>query len=165
MISPLRKRFDMSVKHRACAAAAHGMPRAMHIEPLGSGFLAAADLVPHSRIENLGATAGDRTESHFTKNFQRVAKRHLENSLGQMACFDGGECLYMQVRIERPQSSEEVEIPLFFQTGMQSTDHVHFGDAQWKGITDRLDNFVNRIFECVRIALLGAKCADLAGKE
>src|SRR4029077_11121796 len=47
MISSMSKRFDGSEKHRACAAAAHRMPGAMHVEPFGSGFLAAADLVAH----------------------------------------------------------------------------------------------------------------------
>ena len=101
MISPMRKRFDLSVKHRACAAAAHRMPGAMDVEPFGGGFLAVADLIAHDRVENLGATAGDRTKSGFAQNFQRVANRHLEDSLGQMADFDRGECLYMQLWIER----------------------------------------------------------------
>ena len=73
----------------------------MHIEPFGGGLLAAADLVPHDRIENLSATPGNRTKPGFAQNFQRVANRHLEDSLGQMADFDRGECLYMQLRIER----------------------------------------------------------------
>src|SRR5215475_4946937 len=123
MISAMSKRFDVSVKHRACTAAAHRMPSAVHVEPFGGGFLAAADLVAHDRIENLRATASDRTKARFAKNFQRIANRHLKNSLGQMAGFDGGECLYMQLRIERPQSSQEFEVPLFFQSGMQPADH------------------------------------------
>src|SRR4029077_11200022 len=101
MISPMSKRFDVSVKHRACAAAAHRMPGAMHVEPFGGGFLAAADLVAHDRIENLGATAGDRTKPGFAENFERFSNRHLKDSLGQMADFAGGECLYMQLLIER----------------------------------------------------------------
>src|SRR4029077_9979985 len=39
MISPMSKRLDVSIKHRACAAAAHRMPGAMHVQPFGSGFL------------------------------------------------------------------------------------------------------------------------------
>ena len=101
MIRPMRKRFDLSVKHRACAAAAHRMPRAMHAQPFGSGFLAAANLVADDRIENLGATSSDRTKPSFAQNFQRIANRHLEDSLGQMTDFDRGECLYMQLWIER----------------------------------------------------------------
>src|SRR5204862_1117769 len=47
VISPMSKRFDVSVEHRACAAAAHRMPGAMHVKPFGGGFLAATDLVAH----------------------------------------------------------------------------------------------------------------------
>src|SRR6185436_16880144 len=50
MLSPMSKRFDLSVKHRACAAAAHRMPRAMHVQPFGGGFLAAANLLADDRI-------------------------------------------------------------------------------------------------------------------
>src|SRR5215470_2534388 len=163
MISPMCKRFDMSIKHRARAAAAHRMPGAMHVEPLVGGFFAAADLVPHDWIKNLGATTGDRTKARFAKSFQCIANRHLENALGQMAGFDGGECLYMQLRIKRSEPSQEFEIPVLFQTGMQSADHVHFGDSKGKRIRHGLNNFVNCIFECVRVTLFGGKCAELAG--
>ena len=97
----MRKRFDLPVKHRACAAAAHRMPGAMDVEPFGGGFLAAANLVAHDGVENLGATPCDRTKPGFAQNFQRIANRHLEDSLGQMADFDRCKCLYMQLRIER----------------------------------------------------------------
>src|SRR5262249_60056579 len=99
MISPMSKRFDVTVKHGARAPAAHRMPGTMHIEPFGGGFLAAADLVAHDWIENLRATARDRTKPRFAKNFQRIANRQLENSLSQMAGFDGGECLNIQLLI------------------------------------------------------------------
>ena len=59
MISPMSESFDVSVKHRARAVAAHRMPGAMHVDPFGGGFLAAADLVAHDWIEDLGATPGD----------------------------------------------------------------------------------------------------------
>src|SRR5215471_5890341 len=109
MISPMSKRFDVSVKHRACTAAAHRMPSAVHVEPFRSGFLAAADLVAHSRIENLGAAPGDRTKPGFAQNLKCISNRHLKDSLGQMAGFDGRERLYMQVRIERPQPSQKIQ--------------------------------------------------------
>src|SRR5215211_3350679 len=100
MVSPMRKRFYLSVKHRACAAAAHRMPGAMNVQPFGGGFFAAANLIAHDWVEDFGASAGDRTKPRFAQNFQRIANRHFEDSLGQMANFDRGECLYMQLRIE-----------------------------------------------------------------
>src|SRR5215468_8455267 len=122
MISPMSKRFDVSIKHRACAAAAHRMPSAMHVKPFSGRFLSAADLVAHDRIENLGATPGDRPKPGFAQNLQRFSNRHLKDSLGQMAGFDGRECLYMQMRIERAQPSQEIEVPVFFQGGVQPAD-------------------------------------------
>ena len=45
---------------------------------------------------------------------------------------------------------------------MQSADHVHLGDAEGKRICHGLNNFVNCVFECVGVALLGGKRAELA---
>jgi hypothetical protein len=45
---------------------------------------------------------------------------------------------------------------------MQPADHVHLGNSKGKRITHRLDYFVDCIFECVRVAFLGRKCAELA---
>ncbi len=163
VISPMSKRLDVSIKHRACAAAAHRMPGAMYVKPFSGGFLAATDLVAHDRIKNLGATTGDRTEAGFAKNFQRVANRHLEDSLGQMADFDGSECLNVKLRIKRAQSFQKIEIPLFFQSRMQSADHVHLGDPERQRIRHGLNDFVNCVFECVGVPFLGGKRAELAG--
>src|ERR1044071_9032621 len=110
MISAVCERFDVAVKHRAGATAAHRMPGAMHVQPLGGRFLATADLIAHGRIENLGASTGNRTKSSVAKNLQRIAKRHFENSIGQMPGFDGGERLNMKMRIEGPYSLQQIEI-------------------------------------------------------
>src|SRR5438105_4849560 len=65
MVDALSQRFDVSVKHRTRAPAAHAVPNPMNIEPFGSGFLSAADRIAHSRLENFRATAGDRAEARF----------------------------------------------------------------------------------------------------
>ena len=59
MIDPLRGALDMSVKHRAGAAPAHLVPRAMHIQPLRRGFFSSAKSIPHPGIENFRAAARD----------------------------------------------------------------------------------------------------------
>src|SRR5215472_12251613 len=91
MIRAMSKGFDVSVKHRACAAAAHRMPGAMHVEPFAGGFLAPTDLIANDRVENLGAAPGNRTESGLAQNFQRVADRHLKDALRQVTNLDRGE--------------------------------------------------------------------------
>jgi hypothetical protein len=82
-----------------------------------------------------------------------------------MADFDRSKCLYMKLRIERAQSFQEIEVPLFLQRGMQSANHVYLGDAQRERIRDRLDDFVNCVFERVRVAFPGGKRAELAGQN
>jgi len=59
MIDALGQRFNVSVEHGARAAAAHLMPRPMDVEPFLGGFFPAANLVPHSGIENFRAAARD----------------------------------------------------------------------------------------------------------
>src|SRR4029079_65005 len=139
------------------------MPGAMHVQPLGGGFLATTDLVAHVRIENLSSTSSDRTKPGFTKNFQRLADCRLEDSLSQMAGFDCCECLYMQLRIKRAQSFQEIQIPLLFQSRMQSANHVNLSDTERERIRHGLNNFLDCVFECVRVAFLGGKRAELAG--
>src|ERR1700694_2475150 len=65
MVNALSQCFDVSVKHRARAPAAHAVPSPMNIEPFGSGFLSAADRIAHSRVENFRATTGDRAQARL----------------------------------------------------------------------------------------------------
>src|SRR6266851_9922751 len=154
------QRFDVSVKHRAGAAAAHGVPNAMDIEPFGGGLLALANLIPHGWIENLGATSSDRTKSGCPQSFQRIANRHLKDSLSQVANLDRGKCLDVQLLVEGAESPQEIEIPIFLQGGMQAAYHVHFGDAQWKRVRHSAHDFLSSIFKRVRVALPGCKRAE-----
>src|SRR5205823_6449284 len=59
MIDAVSKGFDMSVKHRARAAAAHSMPGSVDVEPFLGCFFPSANLVAHNRIENFRAAACD----------------------------------------------------------------------------------------------------------
>src|ERR1044071_8154523 len=127
MISAMSKRFDVPVKHRARTASAHGMPGSMHVEPFSGGLFAAAELVANASVKNLGASTGNGAQPGFSQNFKRVAKWHFKNSMRQMTGFDRCECLDMQMRIQCPKVFQQIEIPIFFQARMQSTDHVHFG--------------------------------------
>jgi hypothetical protein len=60
---------------------------------------------------------------------------------------------------------QKIEIPFFFQSWMQSADHVDLGDPKGQRLLDSADNFVDRIFEGVRITLFRRKSAELAGKD
>ena len=48
---------------------------------------------------------------------------------------------------------------------MQSADHVHLGDAEGERISHGLNNFVNCIFECMSVAFLRGKSAELARQD
>ena len=63
VIDPMREGLDVTVKHRAGAAATHFMPGAMNIEPFGSGFFSATNGIAHDGIENFRAAAGNRTKT------------------------------------------------------------------------------------------------------
>ncbi len=63
MVDSLLNCFDVSVKHRTSAAAAHSMPGAMDVEPLLGRFFPATNSVAHGGIENFRAAASDRSQS------------------------------------------------------------------------------------------------------
>ena len=162
MIHPLSKRFDVAIEHRARAAAAHSVPGAMDINPFSGSFFPAADLIAHNGIENFGATTSDRTKTGFAQSFQCFADRHAKDSLRQMTNLDRGERLNMKLGVERAQPAQKIQVPLFLQGRMQSSYHVHLGDSKRKRVIHGGNDFVNRIFEGVFIALFGSKGTELA---
>src|SRR4051812_17035397 len=129
------------------------MPYAVHVEPFSRGFLATANLVAHCRIENFRATASDRAETSVAQDFQCIANRQSEDALSKMPHLDRSECLDVKLWIERAQSAQKIEVPVLFQGGMQPTHHVDLGDAQPQRIVHDPDDFINRIFEGVCVAL------------
>src|SRR4030095_6629931 len=138
------------------------MPRPMNVEPFGGGFFAAADFIADSSIENLRAAARDRAEPSCAQSFQCVTDRHPEDSLRQMADFDRGKGLDVKIAIKSAQSLQKFQIPFFLQRGVQSAHHVHLGNAEAECFSHYLNNFVDRIFEGMCIALFGSKSAELA---
>src|SRR5207248_1700333 len=95
VIDSMRKGLDVTVKHRAGAAATHFMPDAMNIEPFGSTFFSATDRIAHGRIENFRAATGDRTKTMFAQKLQHFSKREAKDALREVTHFDGGERLDM----------------------------------------------------------------------
>ena len=79
-----------------------------------------------------------------------------------MTHFDGSEGFDVEIRIQGTQLAQELEIPIFLQCRVQTANHVHLRDSKGERIAYDSDNFVNRVFESVRIAFLGGKSAELA---
>src|SRR5260370_2785991 len=86
----------------------------------------------------------------------------MKDSPREVTHFDGRERLYVEIRIERAQGAQEVQIPILLQRWMQAADHVHFGYSKRERFSDCPDNLVTRIFKGVGVALLGGKGAELA---
>ena len=68
VVDPVFVRLDVPVEHRASAAATHPVPGSMHVKPFRSAFLAPAQFIAHSRIENLGAAPSERTETGLAQD-------------------------------------------------------------------------------------------------
>src|ERR1700757_1799602 len=109
MIDALSERLDVTIEHRASAAATHLMPDAMDIEPFGSCFFATTDLVAHDRIENFGAATGDRVETGFAQSRQRIAHRHAKDPLSKMPHLDRGESFDMKIAIKCAQTTQKIQ--------------------------------------------------------
>ena len=81
-----------------------------------------------------------------------------------MTHFNSGECLYLEIGIERPKAAEEVQIPILLQRRMQPADHMDFGYSKGERFRDGTDNLVTRIFKGMGVALLGGEGTELAGE-
>ena len=165
MIDPMSERFDMAIKHGASASAAHPVPGAMDLEPFGGRFLASADFVANNRIENFRATARDRPKPSFFQKFQRIANRHFKDALGQVPNLNCGESFDVEAGIERAQLPDQIEIPILFQGWVQAANHVDLRDTELERLADYFDNFIDRVFESVSVALFSRKRTELAGKD
>src|SRR5437867_11104777 len=78
---------------------------------------------------------------------------------------NGGESVDVKIGIESAQLTQELEIPIFLQGRVQPADHVHLRDPKAERFSHHADNFVDRVFKGVRIALLGGESAKLAGED
>src|SRR2546423_3913558 len=165
MIHALLEGFDVPVKHRAGAASTHFVPDAMDIQPFLGAFLSATKFVTHLRIEYLGAATSQRAETGVLQDRESFWDGDLEDPLGEMADFDRGEGLDDDLRIERAQSLQQLEIPFLVQRRVKTADHVHLGDTGGERFFDGGDNIIDRALESMGVPLLRCKGAKLAGKD
>src|ERR1700730_17676405 len=98
MIYPLFESLDKAIQHRPGAAAFHPMPNAVNIQPFSGGLFATADLITHRLVEDFRSTAGERTKPCLPQSFERILNRHAEDTVGQMAYFNGRKRLNVQIR-------------------------------------------------------------------
>src|ERR1700682_2589150 len=162
VIDTLRERFDVAVKHCAMSRAPHCVPGARQVEPFLRGFFAATNFIPHLGSENLRAAARHGAEASLAQSFERVADRHPENSLREMAHLDSRKRLDMQIGIKCPQTPDKIEIPILLQGRVQTADHMNFCDSQSARGLNGANDIVDRSLKCVGVALLRGKCAELA---
>src|ERR1700726_727411 len=165
VIDALSESFDMSVEHGASAAAPHGVPGGMDIEPFRGSLLTATNFISHRGIENFRAAAGHGSEAGVAQKLKCVADGHAKNSLCQMAHLDGRERLDVQIWIKRAQAAQEIEVPILFQCRMQTTNHVHFSNPEAACFSDSADDVVNGSLEGMGIAFFGGEGAELAGEN
>ena len=88
----------------------------------------------------------------------------MKDSPREVAHLDGGECLDVEIGIERAQAAQEVQIPILLQRRVQAADHVHFRYSKGECFSDCSNDLLTRIFKGVGVALLGGKGAELAGE-
>src|SRR5438874_1179171 len=141
------------------------MPGAVNLQPFLGAFFAATNLIPNGRVENFCAATSDRTEAGASQKLQGFGNRNAEDPLGEVTHFDRSKGFDMEVRIQSAQATHEIQVPVLFQGGMQSTDHVNFSYSKTQRLGNNPDNFINRIFEGVRVPLLGRKRAKLTGEH
>ena len=82
-----------------------------------------------------------------------------------MSNLDRREGLDEQLRVERAESREQIEIPIPLQRRVQPADHVNLGDAERQRRAHFLDDLIDGELEGVRVAFPGAERAELAGEH
>src|SRR2546423_13538193 len=165
MIDALLECFNVAVKHRASAAAAHSMPGAMNIQPFLGGFFAATNPIAHASVENFRAATGDRAQTVFAQKLKRFWDRHLEDALREMSNLDCRESFDVRIGIESAQSTKQLEVPFFFQGGMQTADHVYLRDPEWERFRHGLNDLAGCVLKGMGIAFFGGERAKLTGED
>src|SRR5260370_8692037 len=82
-----------------------------------------------------------------------------------MTNLDGGKSFDVKIGIEGAQLAQKLEIPIFLQGRVQPADHVHLRDSKAERFSHHADNFVNRVFKSLCIALLGGEIAEFAEQD
>ena len=88
----------------------------------------------------------------------------MKDSPREVTHFDRGERLDVEIRIERVQTAQKVQIPILLQRRMQAPDHVHFGYSKGERFSDCPDDLLTRIFKGMGVAFLRRESAELAGE-
>src|SRR5436190_19166694 len=81
VVDPLWQRLNVSIEHRASAAATHIVPGPMNIQPFRGAFFAVTNLITHRRIENFGPAPSHGIETRLAQRVERIANRHAEDAL------------------------------------------------------------------------------------
>src|SRR5260370_7558579 len=161
MIDTLLEMLDVTIKHGASDAATHAMPNSVNIKPLLGRFFAATTPVSHCGLKNFGASTSDGAKAGFAEKLERFWDRHLEDSLSEMANFNRSEGFDVEIGIERAQSAQQIEIPLFLQGRMQTADHMHFRNPHRNRFCDNLNDLANRTLERIVIPFFASYGAKL----
>src|SRR5262245_52903647 len=82
-----------------------------------------------------------------------------------MPDFNGRKRFNVEAWVEFAKLPQQFEIPFARQRRMKPAHHVHFRNSTAERAARRLNNLRDRNFESMRIALPGAKGAELAGQN
>ena len=120
--------LDVAVEHGAVALDPHAVGDAVDLDPLVGVQLAVADDLPHFRMEDLGAAAGERAEPRVPQPAQHLLDGELL-ALGEPADLDGGEGLQVGVGEALLQAAQHLLVPGHGEVGVETADDVELGDA------------------------------------
>src|SRR6267143_6102870 len=117
--------------------------RARDLQPHLATDFVIADYFAHTRMEDLGAAAGERIYASVLHRQQRVANRKFRDTR-VIAHLDHGECFEMNLREALLQATDQVEVILERQGGMQPADDVEFRGAFLNAFSSPLPDFLER---------------------
>ena len=127
VIDALLVRLDVAVQHRDVRLHAEAVRDAMNRQPSIGVGLVVADLPPYALGKHLRAAAGQRRESRIHQLAQHLLVGHAVE-IGEERDLDGGKALQMNLGPDALEASQQLQVVLERQIGMQTVDDVNFGE-------------------------------------
>src|ERR1043165_1668876 len=126
MVNAVFEGFDVAVKHRAGAAFAEFVPRAVDVEVFGGGFFSFGDGGADGGIKNFGAATREGVKTCFPQFAQSIADGFFGEA-GEVKDFDGGKTFQLEIRIECAEGFDENDVVREGEIWMKAADDVKFG--------------------------------------
>ena len=161
MFDALLDRFAAAEHHRGGGAHTELVRREVHVDPLLSRALQAADPSPHFVVKDLRAAAGNRIQTGVAQAGDgRLQIQPADR--GDVLNLGRREAMQPDLRETALDGAEHLLVPLDLQIGMQAALHQHARAAEIEGLLNLLEDDVDAVDVAFRVAHRTVEGAEAA---